>query len=65
MDRELVENVATPEPLRVPVPRFVTPSRKVTVPPGMPKPLVTVAVRVTLVPKAAGLLFVTREVVVG
>ena len=33
-ERDDVENVATPLPLRVPVPSAVAPSRKVTVPVG-------------------------------
>jgi hypothetical protein len=47
---ELVASVATP-PLIVPVPRDVAPSSKVTVPVA---PDVTVAVRVTPVPKVEG-----------
>ena len=52
-----VEKVAVP-PLRVPVPSVAVPSRKVTVPVGVPAPGVftlTVAVNVTLWPKAEGL----------
>ena len=48
--RALVVSVATPEPFKVPVPRLVAPSRKVTVPVGVPVPgatAVTVAVKVT------------------
>ena len=50
---ELVAYVATPEPLRVPEPSLVAPSRKVTVPVGvplLPEAPATVAVKVTLVP---------------
>src|SRR2546425_10540052 len=46
----LVTNVAWPEPSRVPVPRVLEPSLKVTVPVGVPAPglfAVTVAVKVT------------------
>src|SRR5213078_4106364 len=46
----LVTNVAWPEPFRVPVPRVLEPSLKVTVPVGVPAPgllAVTVAVKVT------------------
>ena len=49
-----VVKVATP-PTRVPVPIVVAPSRNVTVPVGVPPPLVTVAVKVTGVSAAAGL----------
>ncbi len=48
--------MATP-PLKVPVPRDVVPSSKVTVPVGMPEPgelAVTVAVNVTAWPKIEG-----------
>jgi len=46
---DVVEKVATPEAFRVPVPRLVIPSRKVTVPVGVPLPeeAATVAVSVT------------------
>jgi hypothetical protein len=49
-----VENVATPPALSVPVPSKVAPSRKVTVPVGVPARLVTVAVKVTDWPKVEG-----------
>src|SRR6266516_4415702 len=52
-----VVNVAVP-PDRVPVPSVVAPSRKVTVPLGLPAPGATgatVAVKVTLCPKTDGL----------
>ena len=51
-----VARVATPDPLRVPVPSVVVPSLKVTVPVGAPVPPldVTVAVNVTDWPNAAG-----------
>ena len=43
-----VEKVATPAPLKVPVPKVVTPSLKVTEPVGVPlPPPLTVAVNVT------------------
>ena len=49
-----VENLAI-DPLRVPVPRVVVPSRKVADPVGAMEPLpVTVAVKVTETPTAAG-----------
>ena len=53
-----VVNVACPEPFSVPVPRVVEPSRKLTVPVGMPEPgelAVTVAVSVTDWPEITGL----------
>ncbi len=49
----MVPSVATPLPLRVPVPIVVAPLVKVTIPPGVPAVEVTVAVSVTFVPKAA------------
>ena len=49
-----VVNVATP-PLRVPVPSVPPPSRNVTVPVGVPPPLLTVAVKVTDWPEVLGL----------
>src|SRR5207247_3355325 len=54
----LVTNVPWPEPSRVPVPRTVEPSLKVTVPVGVPAPglfAVTVAVNVTACPDSDGL----------
>lgn len=62
-----VENVATPAPFRVPVPRVVAPSLKVTVPVGVPDPgdtAATVAVKVTDWPKTDGLTLDVREAVV-
>src|SRR6266568_4625317 len=50
--------VAWPEPFRVPVPRVLEPSLKVTVPVGVPAPglfAVTVAVKVTDCPDTDGL----------
>jgi hypothetical protein len=49
---EVVEKVATPDEFSAPVPRLVVPSRKVTVPVGVPAPedADTVAVRVRLCP---------------
>jgi hypothetical protein len=52
-----VVNVAWPETFSVPVPRLVAPSRKVTVPVGVPAPgafTVTVAVSVTACPNTEG-----------
>src|ERR1700735_3094650 len=61
--REDVANVPTAEPLRVPVPMEVPPSKKVTVPVGMPDPgLVIVAVNVTELPTAAGVIDETSAV---
>ena len=54
----LVVNVAWPEPSRMPVPRVLDPSLKVTVPVGVPAPglfAVTVAVKVTDCPDTDGL----------
>ena len=50
--RELVLNVATPEPFRVPLPSRVAPAKNEAVPVGMPEPeaAVTVAVKVTVEP---------------
>lgn len=53
-----VVNVATPEPFNVPVPMELPPSRKLTVPLGVPAPgdaAETVAVNVTDWPKTEGL----------
>src|SRR5207247_1245517 len=63
----LVANVAGPEPFRVPVARVLGPSLKVTVPVGVPAPLVlafTVAVKVTGCPDTDGLIEETTPVVV-
>src|SRR5439155_1224321 len=63
----LVTNVAWPEPFRVPVPRVLEPSLNVTVPVGVPAPLVfafTVAVKVTGCPDTDGLIEETTPVVV-
>src|SRR5438876_559916 len=63
----LVTNVPWPEPSRVPVPRMVEPSLKVTVPVGVPAPglfAVTVAVNVTACPDSAGLAEELTSVVV-
>src|SRR4051794_23116481 len=48
--RDEVVRAAPPEPLSVPVPSVVDPSLNVTVPVGVPPPLVTVAVKVTACP---------------
>src|SRR5947209_286938 len=63
----LVTNVAWPEAFRVPVPRVVGPSLNVTVPVGVPAPLVfafTVAVKVTGCPDTDGLIEETTPAVV-
>jgi len=63
----LVTNVAWPEAFRVPVPRVLGPSLKVTVPVGVPAPLVlafTVAVKVTDCPDSDGLAEELTSVVV-
>src|SRR5438034_159046 len=63
----LVTNVAWPEAFRVPVPSMLEPSLKVTVPVGVPAPLVfafTVAVKVTGCPDTDGLIEETTPVVV-
>src|SRR5438874_1962083 len=63
----LVTNVAWPEPFRVPVPRVLEPSLKVTVPVGVPAPgllAVTVAVKVTDCPDTDGLAEELTRVVV-
>ena len=63
----VVENVATPEPLRVPVPMVVAPSLKVTLPVGVPvagETGLTVAVNVTDWPYVEGLADVVTVVVV-
>ncbi len=49
----------------VPVPSVVAPSKKVTVPAGVPEEAVTAAVNVIAWPKAAGFDEVTTVVVVG
>jgi hypothetical protein len=53
-DSEEVEIVATPPALSVPVPRGVAPSKKLTVPVGVPAGLVTVAAMVTGAPNVEG-----------
>src|SRR6266566_4029608 len=63
----LVTNIAWPEPSRVPVPRGLEPSLKVTVPVGVPAPglfAVTVAVKVTGCPDTEGLAEEVTPVVV-
>ena len=55
-DKVPIEYAATPLPFNVPVPSVVVPSRKVTVPVGVPAPPeLTVAVNVTDWLKFAGL----------
>ena len=62
--RAEVASVATPE-FRTPGPRAVIPSKKVTVPAGVPdERLVTSAVNVTVCPRTAGLLSAVKVVVV-
>src|SRR5947208_1904845 len=63
----LVPNVAWPGAFRLQVPRVLAPSLKVTVPVGVPAPLVlafTVAVKVTGCPDTDGLIEETTPVVV-
>jgi len=63
----LVTNVAWPELSRVPVPRVLEPSLKVTVPVAVPAPglfAVTVAVKVTACPDTEGLAEELTNVVV-
>ena len=62
---EEVVRVAVPDPLRVPVPSDVAPSKKVTLPAGTPLPLVTVAVKTTEAPGFAGLALDASAVVVA
>ncbi len=52
--REAVVSVAMPEESSVPVPRLVAPSRKATVPVGVPAGELTVAVKVIGWPKTLG-----------
>src|SRR5574337_1738740 len=63
-----VANVATPLPFSVPDPIFVAPSRKLTVPVGVPDPGgagVTVAVKVTVCANTDGLMSTARAVWLG
>src|SRR5580658_9232990 len=62
--RAVVLNVAAPLAFNVPVPRVVLPLVKVTFPPGVPAPELTVAVSATLAPYAA-LAGAVRAVAVG
>src|SRR5437899_2050808 len=64
MASDEVGKVATPLPFRFPVPRVFVPSRKVTVPLGVPLPDVTVAVNVTGWLSTEGFAFDARVVVV-
>ena len=62
-----IESVAVP-PLSVPVPRVVEPSRKLTVPVGVPLPgatASTVAVKVTDSPKTEGFAYEVTLLVVA
>jgi hypothetical protein len=52
--RVVVEKVATPLLFSVPVPSIALPSEKLTVPDTPPLVVVTVAVKVTVVPNVAG-----------
>ena len=66
--RALVANVAVPVPSSVPLPIFVAPSMKSTVPVGVPAPGetgATVAVNVTDWPKTLGLVSEVSAVVVS
>ena len=58
-----VAKVATPVPSSVEVPNSVAPSRKSTVPVGVPEPPVTVAVKVTDSPNTVGVFDVLTVVV--
>ena len=63
----LIVNIAWPEPFRVPVPRVLGPSLKVTAPVGVPAAglfAVTVAVKVTDCPDTDGLAEELTNVVV-
>ncbi len=67
-DKVPVANVATPLPFSVPDPMFVAPSRKLTVPVGVPDPGgagVTVAVNVTVCANTDGLMSATSAVWLG
>src|SRR3984885_7570626 len=63
--RVVVEKVATPLAVRVCWPRTVAPSEKTMTPETTPGVVVTVAVKVTLVPNIAGEPDVVRTVVVA
>lgn len=62
--RSEVVKVAVPE-TSVPVPMAAAPSKKVTVPVGVPEPLLTVAVNVTGFPNTAGFCEVATDMVVA
>lgn len=62
--RSEVLNVAWPE-TRFPVPIAAAPSKNVTVPVGVPEPLLTVAVNVTAFPNTAGFCDEVTEVLVA
>lgn len=62
--RSEVLNVAWPE-TRFPVPIDAAPSKNVTVPVGVPEPLLTVAVNVTAFPNTAGFCDEVTEVLVA
>jgi hypothetical protein len=63
--RLLVVRVAVPLPSRLTFPRLVAPSRKVTLPDGVPETAETVAVNVTLLPSTDGLGSDTKIVLVA
>lgn len=58
-----VVNEAAPVESSVAVPMLEAPSRKVTVPVGVPEVALTVAVKVTVCPKTVGFLEETRAIV--
>jgi len=60
-----VLRVATPEPLRAPLPMALFPSKNETIPVGFPIELVTVAVKVMLAPKLDGLALEESSVKLG
>jgi hypothetical protein len=63
--RAVVEKIATPLLFRVPVPRSVVPSEKLTVPDTTPVVVVVVAVKVTVAPTVAGELELVMVVTVA
>ena len=64
-DNAVVPKVVTPELFKVPEPMVLVPSRKDTVPVGMPPLPVTVAVKLTVLPAKAGLDELARVVVLA
>ena len=57
--------MARPEPFKVPVPRLLLPSKKATVPVGIPPLPLTVALKVTTFPANAGFCDELNVVVLG